>query len=106
VSNKLQLQLQESNNQLEENSSAYQKEQYLFDRELTSINERLAPKVEETNQLIGRYDAEVTHHGSQAESLRSEHATQILVIETRGADLCPIWKMSFASWKRTLMLPD
>lgn len=87
VSNKLRSQLRELNIQFKEDGSARQKEKHMLERELEIIKERLLEKKEESNGLRARFEAEVVNHKNEVESLRTEHAAQTMVIETRGADI-------------------
>lgn len=87
VSNKLRSQLREVNIQLKEDVSAHQKESRMLEEGLESINERLLAKEEELAELQTKYEAEVSDCRNEVESLKTDHAAQIMVIETRGADI-------------------
>ena len=87
VSNKLRSQLRELNIQLKEDGSTRRKEKDALERELENAREDVSMKENEVKDLHGRLQAESEDHAAELESLRTEHAAQIMVIETRGADV-------------------
>ena len=87
TSNKLRSQLRELNIQLKEVGSARQNEILALERELDGANKKLVAVQEEANDLRARFEAEVSRHMAGLKSLRTEHASQIMIIETSGADI-------------------
>ncbi|KAL7538617.1 hypothetical protein ACHAXR_009886 [Thalassiosira sp. AJA248-18] len=87
VSNKLRSQLRELNIQLKEDGSAWQKDKHMLEQKLEDVLEDLSLKENEANDLRARLEMEVSNHKSEVETLRTEYEAQIMVIETRGADV-------------------
>jgi chromosome segregation ATPase len=87
TSNKLRLHLRDLNIQLKEDGSARQNEKLALERELEGANEILLKKQEEANDLRARFEAEANSRKTDVESLRTEHAAQIMIIETSGANV-------------------
>ena len=82
ASNRLRTRLRELNFQVKEDGAARQKELRKLERELESVREDLSIKDNEA-----RFQVDATHHATEMESLRTEHAAQVMVIGTRGADV-------------------
>jgi chromosome segregation ATPase len=87
VSNKLRSQLRELNIQINEDGSARQNEKLTLERELKRVTDILSAIQKEANDMRTRYEADISSHKAELESLRNEHAEQIMLIENSGADV-------------------
>ena len=87
VSNKLRSQLRELNIQIKEDGSARQNEKLTLERELKRVTDILSAIQKEANDMRTRYEADISSHKAELESLRNEHAEQIMLIENSGADV-------------------
>lgn len=100
--NKLRSQLRELNIQLKEDGSARNNEKISLERELASANDIVLKMQEEARTLRARLEAEDISHRTEVESLRTEHAAQIMMIETSGADVVSDLEDNIGALKREL----
>ena len=86
-SNNLSLQLRELNAKVSEDVSVLQQEKRMLQQELENANMQLSMKDKDALDLHSRYEASVSSHLNEKESLKSKHAEEISVIEMRCADI-------------------
>ena len=87
VSNKLRSQLRELNIKIKEDGSAWQNEKFALERELKKGTDVLSSIQKEANDIRTRHEADIRRHNAEVQSLRNEHAEQIMLIENSGADV-------------------
>jgi chromosome segregation ATPase len=98
VGNKLRSQLRELNIQLKEDGS----EKLSLERELAGAKDIVLKIQEEAKTLRARLDAEEISHRIELESLRTEHAAHIMIIETSGADVVSDLEETIGALKKEL----
>eukprot|EP01082_Thalassiosira_pseudonana_P014771 g13419.t1 g13419 contig8:643020-645891(+) len=87
TSNDLRSKLRELNLQLKESSASRTEEIGRLEQSLEIAQNKLCEKDLELGNFRARYQNEVKQHNTEMQSLRKEHESQMIDMETRGADV-------------------